>query len=88
MNERTAIELKYPIQINGTETSVLHMRRPKVRDQILGDKAKKSGKTDTEVGAIVMANLCEITPQDIESLDLADFKQCDEIYSNFFEPTE
>ena len=83
MNERTGIELKYPIQINGTETSVLHVRRPKVRDQLLLDKSGMVGKGDAEREVLLFANLCEVAPGDIEELDMSDYKKLQETYGAF-----
>ncbi len=85
MNERTAIELKYPITIDGTETSVLHMRRPKVRDQLLVDKSGMVGKSQSEREVLLIANLCEVAPADIEQLDMADYKTLQETFGAFLE---
>ena len=85
MNERTAIELKYPIQINGTETSVLHMRRPKVRDQLLVEKSGLVGKGDAEREVLLFANLCEVAPNDIEQIDMSDYKKLQVAYGSFLE---
>ncbi len=85
MNEKTAIELKYPITIDGTETSVLHMRRPKVRDQLLVDKSGMVGKSQSEREVLLIANLCEVAPADIEQLDMADYKTLQETFGAFLE---
>ena len=85
MNEKTAIELKYPITIDGTETSVLHMRRPKVRDQLLVDKSGIAGKSQSEREVLLFANLCEIAPGDIEELYMADYKKLQETFGAFLE---
>ena len=83
--KRTAIELKYPVMIDGTETSVLHMRRPKVRDQILLDKAGKVGKGEGEREVLLFANLCEIAPDSLEEMDMCDYRKLQETYSSFLE---
>ena len=85
MNERTGIELKYPITIDGTETSVLHMRRPKVRDQLLVDKSGMVGKSQAEREVLLIANLCEVAPGDIEQLDMSDYKKLQEAFGAFLE---
>lgn len=85
MSERTAIELKYPITIDGTETSVLHMRRPKVRDQLLVDKSGIAGKSQAEREIMLIANLCEVAPADIEQLDMADYTKIQETFGSFLE---
>jgi hypothetical protein len=78
---KTTIELKYPITIDGTEVRALYMRRPKVRDQIL---SSKTGKTEEEQEVRLFANLCEVAPENIEDLDLADYKQLADAYTRFF----
>ena len=85
MNEKTAIELKYPITIDGTETRVLHMRRPKVRDQLLLDKSGMVGKSQAEREVLFIANLCEVAPGNIEELDMSDYKKLQEAYGAFLE---
>lgn len=79
--DKTTIELKYPITLDGTEVCALYMRRPKVRDQIVSAKA---GKTEEEKEIRLFANLCEVTPENIEDLDLADYKQLANAYIDFF----
>ena len=46
--EKTTIELRYPVTIDGTEMKALCMRRPKVRDQILMEKSGMAGKSAAE----------------------------------------
>ena len=75
------IELDYPIQIHGTEVRSFQMRRPKVKDQVL---AGKMGGTDEEKEIRLFANLCEVTPENIEDLDVCDYKQIVEAYKGFF----
>lgn len=85
MNEKVSIELKYPITIDGTETSVLHMRRPKVRDQLLVEKSGLAGKGNAAQEVLLIANLCEVAPGDLENLDMADYKKLQETFGSFLE---
>ncbi len=85
MSEKTAIELKYPVKIDGTETKVLHMRRPKVRDQLLVEKSGLVGKSAAEREMLLFANLCGVAPDDIEELDMADYKKVQEAYTSFLQ---
>jgi hypothetical protein len=71
------ITLKYPAE-NGLTT--LTIRRPKVRDMLASDK--KAG-SDAEKEITLFANLCEVTPSDIELMDMADYAQLQEAYKNF-----
>ena len=76
------IELSHPIQIDGTEVRVLHLRRPKVRDQIL---TKKQGGSEVEMEVRLFANLCEVSPATIEELDMEDYTKLQDAYTGFFE---
>ena len=57
MSEKITLELKYSIKIDGTETGAVYMRRPKVRDQVLVDKAAIIGKSSAEKEVMLFANL-------------------------------
>lgn len=65
----TTIALREPIEINGAKVSVLHLRRPKVRDLEAIDKV--AGETAKTVALI--ANLAEWTPDQVRELDASDF---------------
>lgn len=74
-NPNTAkINLDYPITVSGVEVSHLIMRRPKVRDLMA---AQKGGGGEAEMGIALVANLCEITPDDVMELDSADWDKCE-----------
>ncbi len=85
MSEKITIELKYPIPIDGIETAALQMRRPKVRDQVLVDKATMVGKSAAEKEVLLFANLCEVAPEAMQELDMADYKKLQETYGSFLE---
>ena len=76
----TKIELKHPITVNGMETKELVLRRPRVRDMIASDKG---GGGDAEKEMLLFVNLCEVTPETIENLDLVDYKALQEAYLDF-----
>ncbi|KAF1075910.1 phage tail assembly protein [Halodesulfovibrio sp. MK-HDV] len=73
------IELKYPVTVDGHEYSTLTMRAPKVRDQIVAQKA--AGKEDMEL--TLFSNLCEISKSVLEELEIADYNQLHVAYSDF-----
>ena len=83
--EKTTIELRYLVIIDGTEMKALCMRRPKVRDQILMEKSGMAGKSAAEKEVLLFANLCEIAPGDVEELDMGDYRRLQEAYSAFLE---
>ena len=76
------IKLSHPVVSDGTELRVLNLRRPKVRDVLL---AAKIGGTEEEKEIRVLANLCEVAPDVVEELDMADYKRLQDGYRSFFE---
>ena len=76
----TAIELAYPVSVSGIETNELYMRRPRVRDMLVGEKKNKS---DAEKEILLFANLCEVDPEVIESLDMQDYGKLQQAYQDF-----
>lgn len=72
------IKLKYPLE-NGIST--LKIRRPKVRDHLAADKVKNISDAEKEIN--LFANLCEVTPAEIEELDMVDYQQLQEAYKHF-----
>lgn len=81
---KIAIELDFPISIDGIETSVLQMRRPKVRDQIALEKT--GGMSDAEREIRFFSNLCEVSPDDIKALDLMDYAKLQKQFGDFLKP--
>lgn len=76
MSEVT-ITLKYPTDKGLTD---IKLRRPKVRDMMASDKAKGS---DADKEVALFANLAELSPDEIASLDMADYKQLQDAYKDF-----
>lgn len=76
------IKLSHPVMSDGTELRVLNLRRPKVRDVLL---AAKIGGSEEEKEIRVLANLCEVAPDVVEDLDMADYKKLQDGYRSFFE---
>lgn len=77
MSDTINIVLKYPLECGRTSVT---MRRPKVRDMLASDKAKGS---DAEKEIALFANLCELAPVDIESLDMVDYQALQKAYQGF-----
>ena len=77
------IALDFPILVGGVLTSSLTIRRPKVGDQ----KARQlSGKSDTESEMDLFSNLLQITPVELQALDLLDYGKIAEAYISFLVP--
>lgn len=82
---KVTIELSFPVKVDGIETSVLQMRRPKVKDQLVFEK-RAQGMSDAEREIRLFANLCEVAPEDIEALDLMDYAKLGKQYEDFLKP--
>lgn len=76
----TDIPLKFPVTIDGHEHKSLTMRSAKARDQIAAQKSA-SHKADIEI--ILFSNLCEVSPQVIEELEMADYQKVTKAYNDF-----
>lgn len=67
------ITLKYPLKLaDGKTLSSVELRRAKVRDL---KAAARAGTTDEEQEISLLAILANMTPEDVEELDLADYRQ-------------
>lgn len=66
------IELKHPVKLaTGQQLAKVTLRRPKVRD--LKAAQRVSDKPEEQELALI-AQLAGLTPEDVEELDLADYK--------------
>lgn len=74
------IELSRPIEIDGAQVKVLRMREPTVADQLMLDDMK-AGDATKEV--TLVANLCEVTPDDVKKLKLRDYRKVQEAFAGF-----
>ena len=80
--ERTAtVELMFPVEQDGLAVDKLVMRRPKVRDS---RDAARGGGSDADVELRQFANLCEVSPELLEDLDMADYIKLQEAFRGFF----
>ena len=75
------IKLAYPISVSGRQLDELSMRRPKVRDRLSSEK-HSGNEAEKEIRFI--ANLCELAPNEIEELDMADYVRVQEALAGFF----
>ena len=80
LSSTETVSLSYPVNIDGLEVSSLMMRRPLVRDRLIAEKASGS---ETEKEIRLIANLCDMAPQHIELLDLADYNKLQECLAGF-----
>lgn len=76
----TTIDLKYPVTFDGMTVDQLTLRRPRVRDRLA---AEKSSGSDIEKEIRLIANLCDLAPQQVELLDLADYTRLQACLTDF-----
>lgn len=74
------LELSHPITVDGVSVQVLTLRPPKVRDMLLVDKSTQS---DAEKETHLFAHLCEIPPEAILELYMADYVKLQNAYQDF-----
>jgi len=64
------ITLTRPRQVNGMETAVLRMREPTVEDM---ERYQDDKGSDAQREVRMIANLCEISPDDVRKMPLRDY---------------
>jgi len=74
------ITLQYPVQVDGVELKSIKIRRPKVRDMLA---ASKTAGQDDEKELQLFSNLCELPPETIKDLDIADYAKLQETFKGF-----
>ena len=75
----TTIKLKHPITVDGREVTEINLRRPKVRD------LERVDKVDGPIAKAVtlIADLAEISPDQVRELDAGDFTAIEAAVSDF-----
>lgn len=66
------IKLLREIEVDGAKTKVVQMREPTVADQLRIEKMKGS---DAEKEVNMIADLCQLAPDDIKKIGLRDYKR-------------
>ena len=74
------VELSRPMVIDGAQVKALRMREPTVADQIASEEMKGS---DSAKEIAMLANLCEVSPDDIKRLTLKDYKKLQAAFLGF-----
>lgn len=74
------VELSRPMDIDGAKVKKLRMREPTVADQLASEEFK-GGEAAKEIA--MLANLCEIAPDDIKRLTLKDYKRLQAAFLGF-----
>ena len=74
------ITLRYPVMHEGETISSLTMRRPRLRDLLAADRLQG---TDAAKEVRIFASLCEVAPDALEEMDLADYAALQSAYRRF-----
>ena len=74
------VELTRPMEIDGAQVKKLRMREPTVADQLASEEMK-GGEAAKEI--TMLANLCEVAPDDIKRLTLKDYKKVQAAFLGF-----
>ncbi|MGQ3289047.1 phage tail assembly protein [Sphingopyxis sp.] len=74
------ITLGKPLDVDGTKFAALTMREPTAGDQLVAAEAKGS---DALKEINLLANLCEVSPADIQKLTMRDYKRVQRAFMDF-----
>lgn len=75
------ITLARPLKVAGADVSKVRMREPTVADQLAIDKI--TGDAAKEIA--LLANLCELTPEDLKGLTLKDYRRLQQAFAGFID---
>lgn len=76
------VTLRRQYLLAGVKTSVVRMREPMVKDQIVASEMKGS---DAVREVQTFANLCGVAPGEIEELGSPDYNRLQTAYTSFFD---
>ncbi len=79
----TKIKLEFPITSGGALIQEITMRRAKVKDEVVAQKAEKD---PAEREVLLIANLCNLAPSDIGDLDCSDYARLQDTLKGFVSP--
>ena len=79
-NNLIQVKLNYAITVDGVQVDKLSLRRPKVRD-MLGVETSHSNDAQKEIH--LFAHLCEVSPDCLMDLDMADYSKLQTVYQGF-----
>ncbi len=74
------VQLQYPIACQGKQITYLTVRRPTVRDRLAVEHMQAN---DTQKEVALISNLCELSPEEMGLLDLADYQLLQEVLNDF-----
>lgn len=81
MDDFVDVQLTKPIKIDGVEVKALRMREITVKDSLVSSKMKGS---DAENEIALMANLCNVSAEDLQQLKMRDYAKLQTALKSFF----
>ncbi len=80
------VTLSYPINVGGTEQTIIKLRRPKVRDVRAAEKHSKDGFEQvlyliSKVG--LLSDDSGLSPADVDEIDVVDITKISEVIEGF-----
>lgn len=76
------VALSRSLELAGANVTSVRMREPTVADQLAGDTTK-GGDAAKEIA--ILANLCELSPDDIKRMPLRDYKRLQVAFMGFID---
>ena len=77
----TTYTLTEPIEVDGEQVTELQVRRLKVRD--IRAASKRGKGDDVDMGVHMVALVTDLTPEQVDELDAADFVALSEVVAGF-----
>lgn len=77
------VKLEYPFTINGVEVDQIDVRRPTANDLLA---AERGGGNEQDKVFRLLTNICEVSPEDLGLMDLADYRRLAETITGFLSP--
>lgn len=74
------VTLDIPVALADRKLTELTMRRPTVKDHI---EADKGGGGDLASEVRLFGRMCKVNPEDLETLDMADYQRLQAVYKSF-----
>ena len=81
------IKLNFPVEIGNVERSTVTMRRPKGRDVKANFRAAGGEQENLEATFKLLADLCNLAPDEFDELDMSDIEQLGEQLEAFMGKT-
>ena len=80
------VVLREPVEAGGQRVEAVTMRRPLVRDLRAAQRAAGQGAASGEIEFRLFVNLCEIAPEALDAMGVADYHRLQEAYTDFLSP--